>query len=42
MAAEGNLGQFFVLRDCWFFVHLPSPGIWNRFVELKNVLGQLN
>ena len=21
MAAERNLGQFFVLGDCWFFVH---------------------
>lgn len=25
VAAECNLGQFFVLGDCWFFVHLPSP-----------------
>ena len=21
MAAERNLGQFFVFGDCWFFVH---------------------
>jgi hypothetical protein len=21
VAAKGNLGQFFVLGDCWFFVH---------------------
>ena len=22
MAAESNLGQFFMLGDCWFFVHI--------------------
>jgi hypothetical protein len=27
MAAESNLGQFFVFGDCWFFVHLASPTV---------------
>ena len=25
MGAEGNLGQFFVLGDFWFYVHIHAP-----------------
>ena len=35
VAAERNLGQFFVLGDCWFFVHLPSPTGFNWIFCLK-------
>ncbi|MCC6602480.1 MAG: hypothetical protein IT327_04680 [Anaerolineae bacterium] len=37
MAAEGNLGQFFVLGDCWFFVHVFSPEIKKWAVPGGNV-----
>ena len=39
MAAKSNLGQFFVLGDCWFFVHLPSPTVKFWFVEQNCYLG---
>jgi len=37
VAAKSNLGQFFVLGDCWFLVHVISPKIKKWAVPDGNV-----